>query len=125
MYMYKPLEFKDYSKTSKGALAQMIENPFKNFAASKMSLGKKTMCIVEYTDFTGKKHRIVCNNRKQMNEAQAFLSIIKKETATLKSIVSQYPIKLGRIEKKFLKELRSELKPLGFSNKFINEIAGW
>ena len=30
MYMYKPLEFKDYSKTSKGALAQMIENPFKN-----------------------------------------------------------------------------------------------
>ena len=29
------------------------------------------------------------------------------------------------IEKKFLKELRSELKPLGFSNKFINEIAGW
>ena len=67
----------------------MIENPFKNFAASKMSLGKKTMCIVEYTDFTGKKHRIVCNNRKQMNEAQAFLSIFKRETATLKSIVSQ------------------------------------
>jgi hypothetical protein len=119
------LEFKESVKTGSNRLSSIIDNPYKNFAASKMSNGRKTMCIVEYTDFMGKKHRIVCNNRKQMSEAQAFLSIFKQETATLKSIVSQYPIKLGRIEKKFLKELRSELNPLGFSNKLINEIAGW
>ncbi len=119
------IEFKDGIKTAPSRLAQMIENPYKNFAASKMSLGKKTMCVVEYVDMLGKMHRIVCNNRKQMRDAQTFLSIFKKESATIKSIIAEYPIQFGRVPKKFMKELRSELIHYGLSYKFINKLAGY
>ena len=119
------IEFKESVKTGGNRLGQLIENPFKNFAASKMSLGRKTMCVVEYTDLMNKTHRIVCNNRKQMLEAQTFLSIFKKEAATIKGIISEYPVVMGRIPKRFLTELRSELKEYGLSYAFINRLAGY
>ena len=119
------VEFKESVKTGGNRLGQLIENPFKNFAASKMSLGRKTMCVVEYTDLMNKTHRIVCNNRKQMMEAQTFLSIFKKESATIKGIISEYPVVMGRIPKRFLTELRSELKEYGLSYSFINRLAGY
>lgn len=118
-------EFNDGIKTAPSRLAQLIENPFRNFAASKMSNGRKTMCIVEYTDLLGNKHLIKCNNRKQMTDAQSFLSIFKKEAATIKGIISEYPISFGRIPKKFLPELRAELKEYGLSYQFINKLAGY
>ena len=62
------IEFKESIKTGSNRLGNMIENPYKVFAPSKMSLGKKTMCIVEFTDLFGKKHMIKCSNRKQMLE---------------------------------------------------------
>ena len=52
------IEFKESVKTGGNRLGQLIENPFKNFAASKMSNGRKTMCVVEYTDLLGNVHRI-------------------------------------------------------------------
>ncbi len=119
------IEFKESVKTGGNRLGQLIENPFKNFAASKMSLGRKTMCVVEYTDLMNKTHRIVCNNRKQMMEAQTFLSIFKKESATIKNIIAEYPIQFGRVPKRFMKELRSELIHYGLSYKFINKLAGY
>ena len=119
------IEFKESVKTGGNRLGQLIENPFRNFAASKMSIGKKTMCVVEYTDLMNKTHRIVCNNRKQMLEAQTFLSIFKKESATIKGIISEYPVVMGRIPKRFLTELRSELKNYGLSYSFIYRLAGY
>jgi hypothetical protein len=83
------------------------------------------MTVVEFTDILGKKHIIKCANKTKMKEAMAFLSILKADTATLKNILSEYPISMGRIPKKFMSELRSELKPLGFSNEFINKVAGY
>lgn len=118
-------EFKESVKTGGSRLSQLIENPFRNFAASKMSMGKKTQCIVEYTDMFGKLHRIVCNNRKQMSEAQSFLSMFKAESAKVKNILSEYPISFGRIPKKFMPELRAELKEFGLSYQFINKLAGY
>ncbi len=123
--MYKTSEFRDFSKSSPSRLAQMIENPFKNFSATKLSNSVKPMTVVEFTDFLGKKYVIKCANKTKMKEAMAFLSIFKQETTTLKNILSEYPISMGRIPKKFMKELRSELKPLGFSNEFINKVAGY
>lgn len=119
------IEFKESIKTGGNRLGNLIENPFRNFAASKMSTGRKTMCIVEYTDLMNKKHRIVCNNRTQMKEAQLFLSIFKKESATIKGIISEYPVVMGRIPKRFLTELRGELKNYGLSYSFINRLAGY
>ena len=83
------------------------------------------MTVVEFTDILGKKHVIKCANKTKMKEAMAFLSIFKSEMATLKQIISEYPISYGRIPKRFMKELRNELKPLGFSNEFINKVAGY
>jgi hypothetical protein len=119
------LEFKESIKTGGNRLVQLIENPFKNFSASKMSQGKKTQCIVEFTDLMGKKHIIKCSNRKQMIEAQQFLSIFKSESAKVKNILAEYPISFGRIPKKYMSELRSELTELGFSYSFINKLAGY
>lgn len=118
-------EFKDFSKSNPSRLAQMIENPFRNFSATKLSNSVKPMTVVEFTDILGKKHVIKCANKTKMKEAMAFLSILKQDTATLKQIISEYPISYGRIPKKFMKEFRNELKPLGFSNEFINKVAGY
>jgi hypothetical protein len=123
--MYKTSEFRDFSKSSPSRLAQMIENPYKVFSATKLSNSVKPLTIVEYKDFFGKKYVIKCANKTKMKEAMAFLSIFKQEMATLKSILSEYPVSYGRIPKKFMKELRSELKPLGFSNVLINKVAGY
>jgi len=119
------LEFKDSVKTGGNRLAQLIENPFKQFAASKMSMGKKTMCIVEFTDLFGKKHMIRCANKPQMIEAQKFLGMFKSESVKVKNILSEYPISYGRIPKRFMSELRSELKEFGLSYQFINKLAGY
>lgn len=118
-------EFKDFSKSNPSRLAQMIENPFRNFSATKLSNSVKPMTVVEFTDILGKKHVIKCANKTKMKEAMAFLSILKQDTATLKQIISEYPVSYGRIPKKFMSELRNELKPLGFSNEFINKVAGY
>lgn len=119
------LEFKESIKTGGNRLGQLIENPFKNFAASKMSNGRKTMCIVEFIDLFGKKHIIKCSNRKQMLEAQSFLGMFKSESSKVKNILAEYPISFGRIPKRYMSELRSELKQFGFSYSFINKLAGY
>jgi hypothetical protein len=119
------LEFKEQIKTGSNRLGNLIENPYRNFSASKMSSAVKPLTVVEYTDLMGKKHVIKCANRTQMKNAMAFLSIFKKEAATVKSIISEYPISYGRIPKKFMKELRNELVHYGFSSKFVNQLAGY
>ena len=119
------LEFKESIKTGGNRLGQLIENPYKVFAASKMSMGKKTQCIVEFIDLFGKKHIIKCSNRKQMLEAQSFLGMFKSESSKVKNILAEYPISFGRIPKRYMSELRSELKQFGFTYQFINKLAGY
>ena len=119
------IEFKESVKTGGNRLGQLIENPYKVFAPSKMSMGKKTMCVVEYTDLVGKTHRIKCSNKTQMKEAQLFLSMFKKEAATIKSIIAEYPISFGRIPKRFMKEFRNEMKHFGVTMRFANKLAGY
>jgi hypothetical protein len=119
------IEFKESVKNGSNRLSNLMENPYKVFAASKMSLGKKTMCIVEFTDLFGKKHLIKCSNRKQMLEAQSFLGMFKSESLKVKNILAEYPISFGRIPKKYMSELRSELKQFGFTYSFINKLAGY
>ena len=119
------IEFKENVKNGYNRLGNLIENPYKVFAASKMSLGKKTMCVVEFIDLFGKKHIIKCSNRKQMIEAQSFLGMFKSESVKVKNILAEYPISFGRIPKKYMSELRTELKQFGFSYQFINKLAGY
>jgi hypothetical protein len=123
--MYKTSEFKDFSKSAPSRLAQMIDNPFRNFSASKMSQAVKPMTVVEYTDLLGKLHRIPVRNRTEMKKAQLFLSILKAETAKVKDIIAQYPMKYGQVPKRFMAELRAELKAIGFDSKMANRLAGY
>lgn len=119
------LEFRDTVKTGGNRLGQLIENPYKQFSASKMGIGKKTQCVVEFTDLMGKKHIIRCANKTQMIDAQKFLGMFKSESVKVKNIIAEYPISFGRIPKRFMSELRSELKEFGLSYEFINKLAGY
>lgn len=97
------------------------ENPFKSFSASKMSENPRFNVSVEYTDFMGNSHRIVCKTRKAFNEARQFLSMFKAESVKINRILSEYPVKMGKFPKKFHSEIKSELTGAGFGTivKFI------
>jgi len=98
-----------------------IENPFRQFSASKMSNNPRFNVSVEYTDILGNTHRIQCKTRKALNEARQFLSIFKAESAKINEILSQYPVSMGKFPKKFHKEIKSDLVANGFGTivKFI------
>ena len=90
------------------------ENPFKSFSASKMSYNPRFNVSVEYTDFLGNTHRIVCKTRKAFSEAREFLSIFKAEATAINRILSEYPVKMGKFPKKFHKEIKADLQAAGF-----------
>ena len=60
-------------------------------------------------------HNIVCKTRTQIKQANAFLSMFKRETATVKAIASQYPVKFGR----FVNEgkLINDIVSVGFTRE--------
>ena len=93
-----------------------IANPFKNFAASKMSNNPRFEVAVSFTDFLGKSHRIVCNSRRKLAEANDFLKMFKSESVKINSILCEYPVSLGKFPKKFHKEIKSDLQSAGFDS---------
>ena len=89
-------------------------NPFKSFSASKMSENPRFNVSVEYTDFMGNTHHIICKTRKAFNDAREFLSLFKSESAVINRILGEYPVSLGKFPKKFHKEIKSDLQSAGF-----------
>jgi hypothetical protein len=53
-----------------------------------------------------------------------FFAELKKESLTISQIISQYPISMGKVEKKFVSQCRKELKSLGLSKKQIDLVLG-
>ena len=92
-----------------------VPNPFKNFAASKMSNNPRFEVVVSYTDFMGKSHNIVCNNRKKLAEANQFLKMFKTESVSINKILGEYPVVMGKFPKKYHSEIKRELAGAGFS----------
>jgi hypothetical protein len=97
---------------------------YKTFAASKMSSAVKPNSIVEFTDFMGRKHKVSVRNNSELKKQMKFFAELKKESLTIKNIIAQYPIKLGRIEKRFLSEVRKELKSIGLTKRAIEIVLG-
>jgi hypothetical protein len=98
---------------------QMIKNYnmntiYNNFAASKMSNNPKFSVMVEFTDFMGNQHRIVCTNRRKLAEANEFLKMFKTESTKINKILSEYPVVMGMFPKKYHKEIKMELASAGF-----------
>jgi len=98
---------------------------YKNFAASKMSQCVKPQSIVEFKDFMGRTHKVQVRNNTELKKQMKFFGMLKKESSTIKQIISQYPIKLGKVEKRFLAECKRELKSvLKLTNKQLDIVLG-
>lgn len=98
---------------------------YRNFASSKLSNSVKPNTLVEFTDFMGRKHLVQCRNNSELKKQMKFFAELKKESLTISQIISSYPISMGKIEKKFISEVRRELKEtLNLSKKQIDLILG-
>ena len=91
-----------------------------NFAASKMSNAVKPNTVVEFTDFMGRKHKVACRHNGDMKKAMAFFATLKREATTINQILADYPVKFGKIEKRFIPQVKRELKAIGLSAKAID-----
>jgi hypothetical protein len=116
-------EFNQYTETAYNTSRN--EKPqYKNFAASKMSQSVKPNSIVEFTDFMGRKHKVAVRNNTELKKQMKFFGMLKKEATTIKQIISQYPIKLGKVEKRFIADCKRELKQFGLTKKAIDIVLG-
>ena len=93
---------------------------YRNFASSKMSNSVKPKSMVEFTDFMGRTHIVSVRNNTELKKQMKFFGMLKKESATITNIICQYPIKLGKIEKRFLSEVKKDLKAFGLSKRAID-----
>jgi hypothetical protein len=97
---------------------------YKNFSASKMSQCVKPNSMVEFTDFMGRTHKVQVRNNTELKKQMKFFGMLKRESSTIKQIISQYPISMGKVEKRFLKELKNDLKMFGLNKRAINIVLG-
>jgi hypothetical protein len=98
---------------------------YRNFSASKFNIPTKPNSIVEFKDFMGRTHKVVCKNNTEVKKQMKFFAELKKESLTISQIISSYPIKLGKVEKKFVSQCRKELKQtLGLSKRAIDIVLG-
>ena len=93
-----------------------------NFSASKFNIPVKPNSIVEFKDFMGRTHKVVCKNNTEIKKTMMFFSELKKESLSISRIISQYPMSYGQITKKIIPEVRKELKNLGLTKSSIDKI---
>ena len=116
-------EFNQFTETAYNTSRN--ERPiYKNFAATKLSSAVKPNSIVEFTDFMGRKHKVAVRNNTELKKQMKFFAELKKEATTIKQIISQYPIKLGKVEKRFIADCKRELKQFGLTKKAIDIVLG-
>ena len=98
---------------------------YRNFSASKFNIPTKPNSIVEFKDFMGRTHKVVCKNNTEVKKQMKFFAELKKESLTISQIISSYPISMGKVEKKFISQCRKELKQtLGLSKRAIDIVLG-
>jgi len=98
---------------------------YRNFASSKMSNSVKPQSIVEFKDFMGRTHKVAVRNNTELKKQMKFFGMLKRESTTIKQIIAQYPIKLGKVEKRFIADCKRELKSvLKLSNKQLEIVLG-
>jgi hypothetical protein len=93
-----------------------------NMAATKMSNAVKPNSIVIFKDFLGKSHKVVCRNKPEIKKACEFFSMLKAESVQINRIIAQYPMSYGQVSKKFIPDVKRELKALGLGPKQIQNI---
>ena len=116
-------EFNQFTETAYNTSRN--ERPiYKNFAATKLSSAVKPNSIVEFTDFMGRKHKVAVRNNTELKKQMKFFAELKKESLTINQIISSYPMKFGMIEKRFLSEVKKDLRSIGLNKKAIDIVLG-
>jgi hypothetical protein len=124
MNNHKTNEFNQYTEVAYNTSRN--EKPqYKNFAGSKFNIPTKPNSVVEFKDFMGRTHLVQCKNNTEVKKQMKFFAELKKESLTISQIISSYPMSMGKVEKKFISEVRKELKEtLNLSKKQIDLILG-
>ena len=97
---------------------------YRNFSASKFNIPTKPNSIVEFKDFMGRTHKVVCKNNTEVKKQMKFFAELKKESLTINQIILSYPISMGKVEKRFIAECKRELKSFGLSKRAIDIVLG-
>ena len=97
---------------------------YKNISASKFNIPTKPNSIVEFKDFMGRTHKVVCKNNTEVKKQMKFFAELKKESLTINQIILSYPISMGKVEKRFIAECKRELKSFGLSKRAIDIVLG-
>jgi hypothetical protein len=97
---------------------------YRNFAGSKFNIPTKPNSVVEFKDFMGRTHLVQCKNNTEVKKQMKFFAELKKESLTISQIISSYPMKMGKIEKKFLSEVKKDLKSIGLNKRMIEIVLG-
>jgi hypothetical protein len=97
---------------------------YRNFSASKFNIPTKPNSIVEFKDFMGRTHKVVCKNNTEVKKQMKFFAELKKESLTINQIILSYPISMGKVEKRFIAECKKELKSFGLSKRAIDIVLG-
>jgi len=92
-----------------------------NKAATKLTEKASSGTHVEYVDFFGTKQIIQCRTNKQLKEAMQFLSMLKRESATINQICAQYNVKNGKFQQ--LSKLKQDLRNAGLTASAVNRLA--
>lgn len=95
-----------------------------NFAASKISDRVKPNTYVEYKSWNGKVYRVAVRNNTEMRKVMTFFGILKAEATKINQIISEYPIKMGQIEKRFIPAVKRDLRAIGLGTKAIKLVLG-
>ena len=76
--------------------------------------------VVTFTDLMGTRHNIVCRTRTQIKQANAFLSMFKRESTTVKALAAQYNVKNGKFQN--VSRLINDIVGIGFSRESAKRI---
>ena len=76
--------------------------------------------VVTYTDILGKRHNISCRTRNQIKQANAFLSMFKREGTTVKALAAQYNVKCGKFQN--VSRLINDIVMVGFTKEAARKI---
>lgn len=76
--------------------------------------------VVTYTDILGKRHNIACRTRNQIKQANAFLSMFKREGTTVKALAAQYCVKNGKFQN--VRQLMNDIVMVGFTREAARRI---
>ncbi len=98
---------------------------YKRFSASKISDNCPKNTVVEFVDLLGRKHSIPVRNKRQMREAQEFLSMFKRETSDINAIISEYPMTYGKVDEQFAIDCMSELLAYGLTEPVVEKLIGY